>query len=269
LPGDPWSLLSADIGGPNVGGTGSDSALEGGPVIPAIADATVITWGLGKKIGDVLTLVSEDGTTARVRLVAALSTSIFQGSLLVSESALARHFPSATGHLLYLADAPAGSLPAARRAMEESLAPLGLSLESGAARLARFDAVEIAYLEIFALLGWLGMMLGTLGLGIVVLRNIDETRGDLALLRAVGLQRTAISRMVFVENALPVVIGLAAGVLASALVVIPRWSLARHEVDAVPVLGQVTGILAASLAFILLCTLGVLRANLTDSLRGD
>jgi putative ABC transport system permease protein len=251
---DPWSLLSVE---------------EDAGVIPAIADATVITWGLGMKIGDELALTSETGVPVRLRLAAGLSTSIFQGSLLVSEKTLARYFPSSAGHSLFLVDAGPADLRIARAALEGSLAPLGLSLEKGAGRLARFDAVEIAYLGIFELLGWLGMMLGTLGLGIVALRNVDESRGELALLRAVGLPGTVIVRLVFLENAAPVVIGLAAGILASAVTAIAMPAAARTSLDAVGLVVRISGLLGAALAAILLCTLGVLRADITAALRGD
>ena len=76
-----------------------------GPV-PALADQTVLTWALGKAVGDTLEYVAEDGRPFRIRLVAGLANSIFQGSLIVSEKALLRYFPSHSGHRFFLADVP-------------------------------------------------------------------------------------------------------------------------------------------------------------------
>ena len=53
-------------------------------------------------------------------------------------------------------------------------------------RLAAFNAVQNTYLSTFQVLGGLGLLLGSVGLGVVVLRNVLERRGELALLLAVG-----------------------------------------------------------------------------------
>ena len=48
--------------------------------------------------------------------------------------------------------------------------------------------------SIFQLLGGLGLLLGSVGLGVVVLRNVLERRGELAILRAVGFRRRSLRR---------------------------------------------------------------------------
>jgi ABC-type lipoprotein release transport system permease subunit len=55
-------------------------------------------------------------------------------------------------------------------------------------RLANFHRVENTYLSTFQMLGGLGLILGTLGMAAVLLRNVLERRRELALLRAVGLR---------------------------------------------------------------------------------
>ena len=57
---------------------------------------------------------------------------------------------------------------------------------STAERLARFHRVENTYLSTFQTLGGLGLLLGTVGLATVLLRNVLERRRELALLAAVG-----------------------------------------------------------------------------------
>ncbi len=170
-PADPWILLNQDFG-PDT--------------LPGFVDASVMTWGLGLALGDEIGYLDENGSIMNVRLVASLAGSVFQGSLVVSESALLRHFPSTPLHRLLLVEAPVERSADAAAGLERSLATLGVSVESTADRLARFNSVQNTYLAVFGLLGWLGMLIGTLGLAVVVWRNVAEMRGELALLRAVG-----------------------------------------------------------------------------------
>ena len=209
---DVWSLLDADLGGNEV---------------PAVIDQSVATWGLGVHIGDALGFTDEHGVSIRIRLVAGIANSIFQGSLLVSQDALARHFPSTSGHSAYLVEAAPDLEKDAAAVLERSLAANGLFIEKSADRLARFDAVENAYLSIFGLLGWMGMLIATLGLAIVTARNAAESRGELALLRAIGLGNRRVRVMVVLETLLPLSLGLGVGLAAAAIAVIP--SAAGHS----------------------------------------
>ena len=72
---------------------------------------------------------------------------------------------------------------------------------STADNLAAFHRVENTYLSTFQALGGLGLLLGTLGLGAVLLRNVMERRKELALLRAVGYRPEHLRTMVIAENA--------------------------------------------------------------------
>ena len=55
-----------------------------------------------------------------------------------------------------------------------------------AERLASFHRVENTYLSTFQALGGFGLLLGTVGLATVLMRNVLERRRELALLGAVG-----------------------------------------------------------------------------------
>ena len=62
--------------------------------------------------------------------------------------------------------------------------------------------MENTYLSTFQTLGGLGLLLGTVGLATVLLRNVLERRRELALLGAVGYRRRHFLLMVMAENAL-------------------------------------------------------------------
>ena len=65
------------------------------------------------------------------------------------------------------------------------------------------------------------MLLGTAGLATVILRNIWERRGELALMRTLGFSRSAVASLVLSENAELLVSGLLSGCLAALVAVAP------------------------------------------------
>jgi putative ABC transport system permease protein len=253
-PADPWSLLEQDLG-PDT--------------IAALVDASVLTWGLGLALGDEIAYLDETGGTVKVRLVGSLAGSVFQGSLVVSESALLRHFPSTPPARLLLVETPAGSAAETADAFGRSLATLGASVESTAERLARFNSVENTYLAIFAMLGWLGMLVGTLGLAVVVARNVAESRGELALLRAVGFGRPALLWLVLAEHLPALGYGLAAGVLASLAAVYPAVRLTAASLPAATLVVQLGAILASALLCVIVSAAVALRGDLLPALREE
>ena len=188
--------------------------------IPVIADANSMTYVLHKKLGDDIVLPRGDRET-RLRLVAALSDSIFQGELLMAEQPFVTLFPEQQGYRILLVQA--GHEPAARlrATLEDGMSDLGARVTGTAERLAQFHRVENTYLSTFQTLGGLGLLLGTFGLATVLLRNVFERKKELALLGAVGYRRAHVMMMVVAENVLLLVAGLTAGALSAALAIAP------------------------------------------------
>lgn len=187
---------------------------EDNGIIPAIADQTVIIWGLGKKIGDILQIKDEYGKNVPVRLVAGLENSIFQGNIIISDEFFKELYPSVSGYRLFLVDAPGSEAEGLAQSLEEGLKNSGPVLETAERRLASFTIVENTYLSIFLLLGGIGVLLGSLGFGIIVLRKIMESRQEYAILRAVGFKRISLFFSVFIENVYLLFAGLACGFLS-------------------------------------------------------
>jgi putative ABC transport system permease protein len=204
--GRPWSVLDQELG-------------DG--IIPAVADHEVIVWGLGLSIGDEIELNDERGRVLRLRLVGGLSSSVFQGAVLISEQHFTEHFPSVNGWQVLLVDAPAQRRTAIADRLRASLADTGLELTGTGERLQAFLVVENTYLSIFLALGGLGLAVGTGGIGIVVLRDVVEARGQLALLRAIGFSRSHLRRMLGAEYGLILIAGVAAGTLSALVAVLP------------------------------------------------
>jgi ABC-type antimicrobial peptide transport system permease subunit len=120
-----------------------------------------------------------------------------------------------------LVDALAAQAPAIATRIEDAMADLGADATSTAERLAQFHRVENTYLSTFQALGGLGLILGTIGLATVLLRNVLERRRELALLGAVGFRSSHVLTMVVAENVLLLGCGLLAGAVCAGLAIAP------------------------------------------------
>jgi len=138
------------------------------------------------------------------------------------------------------------------------------------ARLDRFNAVQNTYLGTFQVLGGLGLLLGSVGLGIVVLRNVHERRGELAILRAMGFATRRVRRLVLWEHVALVLNGLGIG-MASAWIAVAPVTLGPGG-SGLPwaTLGPVLGlVLVNGLAWTWLATRWSCRGGLLQALRGE
>jgi hypothetical protein len=205
---NPWELLEME--------------LEPG-VIPAFGDVASTQWILKIGLGQDLIMEGELGQPLRLRLVGTLSGSIFQSELLISEENFLRHFPNQSGYSTFLVDVPEERVETVARLLESNLGEFGFDTTPTAERVAGFLAVQNTYLSTFQMLGGLGLLLGTVGLGIVLIRNIIERRGELATLRACGYRRSSLTVMVLAENAFLLLVGILVGSLSALMAVAPRY----------------------------------------------
>lgn len=203
---DRWDLLNVD--------------LDNG-VVPAIADASTVEWGLGQNIGGELEYNDERGRAFRVRIVGIIEDSVLQGNLIIAENEFVARFPSTHGYRAFLVDAPAERTGDVGRELSSGLADYGMVLTPTPERLAAFSAVQNTYLSVFTLLGGLGLVLGSVGLGLIVVRNMLERRPELGMLRAVGFDRSRVRRLVFYEHWGLMLAGLFCGIVAATTAVVP------------------------------------------------
>ena len=251
---NPWLLL--------------DRVFDDGAV-PAIADATSLAYALHLSVGEDFVLNRDSDNPVRLRIVAALSDSIFQRELIVGEAAFLRLFPEHDGYRFFLVDAPADRTAEATAALEDRLSDYGFDVTSTPERLAAFHRVNNTYLATFQTLGALGLLLGTLGLGAVLLRNVLERRRELALLRAVGYDTRHVSLMVLVENGLLLFGGLAIGTVCAVVAIAPAWIERGGQFPVVGLGGMLLAVAAAGLASSLAATAAAVRSPLLASLRSE
>ena len=251
---NPWLLL--------------DRVFDDGAV-PAIADATSLAYALHLSVGEDFVLNRDSDNPVRLRIVAALSDSIFQRELIVGEAAFLRLFPEHDGYRFFLVDAPADRTAEATAALEDRLSDYGFDVTSTPERLAAFHRVNNTYLATFQTLGALGLLLGTLGLGAVLLRNVLERRRELALLRAVGYDTRHVSLMVLVENGLLLFGGLAIGTVCAVVAIAPAWLERGGQFPVASLGGMLLAVAAAGFASSLAATAAAVRSPLLASLRSE
>ncbi len=251
---NPWTLLERDLG-PGV--------------IPAIGDYNSVRWILHLGLGKDLEIRDERGNPVRLRFVGLLKKSLFQSEVLISESNFLELFPSRSGFGWFLIDTGAADAGEVARALERGLADFGFDTTSTARRLADFQAVENTYISTFQTLGGLGLILGTLGLGIVLLRNVLERRGELATLRAFGFRRRLLTRAVLAENAYLLIVGIAIGTVAGLVAAAPHVLAAGTGLPWSPIITTLALVLASGMAASVLAVRGTLRTPLLPALKRE
>jgi hypothetical protein len=97
----------------------------------------------------------------------------------MSEKNFRRLFPDQPGYRFFLIDAPERDASTVTATLEDRLADYGFDAVSIGDRLASFHRVENTYLSTFQMLDGLGLILGTLGMAAVLLRNVFERRKEL------------------------------------------------------------------------------------------
>ena len=189
-------------------------------VLRAFIDQTTMMWVLKKKVGDRIPYTDEWGGDFEIEITGALADSVFQGSLVVDEEAFLKFYPSQEGYQLFLADVP-GELAAAREELQKVTADRGSTITRTQERLEGFHGVENTYIAIFHVLGGLGLILGSAGLGIVTARNLAERRGEFQVLATIGITQAVTKEVIFKEVRTFIGWGLGIGLIASLVAILP------------------------------------------------
>ena len=207
-----------------------------------------------------------------MRLVASVANSILQGNLVIDEVEFVKRFPSLSGYRMFLLDTPSqdvAELEKISAALTRALQDAGLELTPATRRLAAFNAVQNTYLNTFQVLGGLGLLLGSAGLGVVVLRNVLERRGELGLFQAVGFRRRSLHWLVLSEHGGLLGLGLGVGLAAALAAVLPVLLAPGAQVHYFALGATLTGVLSAGLLWTWLATWLALRGELLKALRNE
>ena len=239
----------------------------GNNVIPAIADQTVILWGLGMSIGDTLLYKNELGDTLRLKLIAGLSPSVFQGYVLISNANFLKNFPTSSGSNIFLIDVPNEKAKLTGEELQSVFRDYGWEMTSAAQRLMEFNSVTNTYLSIFLALGALGLILGTVGLAVVLARTILERKKEIAMMQSLGFTRKQVVGLLICEYITLLVWGILIGFISAVVAVLPNFLTPGSDVSLMTVLLIVLAILVNGVIWIAgLSWLGLRKKSLIVNL---
>jgi putative ABC transport system permease protein len=228
--------------------------------VPAIADQNTLMWALKVGVGDVAT----EQNARKLRVVNALRRSILQGAVIIDERQFEALFQD-SGYRLLLIDAQTAD----REALSRALRDHGAEIVPATERLARFNAVENTYLSVFQVLGGLGLLLGSMGLAIVVLRNVLDRRQELALLQALGYSAARLRQLVRREHVVLLAAGLVCGVSTALIAVWPALVSPGAQVPWAGLVWTIVAVALNGLFWVWAATTIALRGNLLEALRRE
>jgi ABC-type antimicrobial peptide transport system permease subunit len=251
---NPWLLLNR---------TFDDGA------IPVIGEANTVKWMLKSDLGQDVAATDDRGNPVKLRVVALLSDSVFQSGLLLSESNFLKLYPSIEGYNFFLVASPPGQSRRVEQLLVTALGDRGFDVTPSARRLEAYLAVENMYLSTFQALGGFGLLLGTLGLAVVLLRSVWERRGELALLRALGYRHRALGWLLLSENGFLLLLGLGVGAVTALLAVAPHLVGGEGAIPWPELFGMLAAVLLVGLLVASAALAATLRAPLVPALRRE
>lgn len=201
-------------------------------VIPALIDQNTMTWSLKKKVGDRIIYKDAEGKEFEVEIAAVVKGTILQGGLYVSNNHWLEKFPGRGGFNHFWLGGPEDKVNQAIKHLTHRLSNYGVRSLPAKDRLNRLYAVENTYLSIFQALGGMGVLLGTIGLIVLIVRNLWERRRIHAILFALGYSLHFQVRMAERENLRIVAGGLLIGASAGLIGSLPIVLLQAHEFSA-------------------------------------
>jgi ABC-type antimicrobial peptide transport system permease subunit len=250
---NPWDALDIEV---------SENCIYG------IVDQTVLQWSLKIKVGDTLTVATESGEPLHIIVAAGLSTSVFQGYIIIGEKDFSRYIPSASGSNLFLVDGDKTQAEDIKTDLTDLLSLYGVDMTFTWDRLAEFNQVSNTYLTVFTTLGGFGMLLGIIGLAFVLLRNFNLRKGEFALMVATGLSPALIKRNLFLEHFMILSAGVLSGTIPALLATLPSLS-SGADVPVKLLILMIIAIVTVGTISIVISSRTLTINNLVARLRGD
>ena len=189
--------------------------------IPAVVDQNTMLWALKKGVGDLVEYQDGEGEIFQVRLAAVAKGSMLQGALYIDEKHFEEKFPKQGGYRSFLVDSPSKKMNEVSGHLADRLANYGLEFRPASERLNELQEVENTYIAIFQALGGLGLLLGTAGLAVVVIRNLLERSKEFGLMEALGYSMSALRKHAIVEHRGLALWGLGVGASAALVGIAP------------------------------------------------
>ncbi len=174
-----------------------------------------------------------------------------------------------SGYRYFLTDAATTDGKQVASSLEEQFSDEGLDLTSTDRLLTELLAVQNTYLSTFQSLGGLGLLLGTLGLAAVQVRNVVQRRRELALMRATGFRTAQLSALVIREHGLLLFGGLLVGTAAALVVVLPHLIFGGASIPYVSLLSTLALVVVVGIVSAVFAQRSLRNTPLLSALRDD
>ncbi len=249
----PWQLLSDTKG----------------KSIPAFGDANSVMWILHSGLGREYEVKQGNGQTARARFAGLLPSSVFAGEILIPRESFLKLYPGMSQPKYFLVEAPEGRESEVAAILRQGLGDYGAEVRSTAEILSSYARVQDTYLSMFIALGGFGLLLGTLGLVIVILRSAMERRSEFALMAANGIGKGKLASILLLENALLIAIGAVVGCVSAMVAVSPRLKSVESGANWPAVIGVLAAIVLTGLISSWIAASAVTKGDLIAALREE
>ncbi|UCD91698.1 MAG: FtsX-like permease family protein, partial [Methanobacteriota archaeon] len=166
--------------------------------IPVIGDANTIIWIYGKGIGDTIEVKDENGVPRKLLVTGILQSSIFTGSVFLSEDNLDDLYPTKAEYDLFLfrTSQPNQLIPY----LEQNLTAYGIDAVLVEERVRENLEIEWSYMSLFQVLLVFGLIVGTAGLALTSAKSVSERRNEIGVLRSLGFKRNMVLSSFLLEN---------------------------------------------------------------------
>lgn len=178
-----------------------------------------------------ITVSSGDGEQPRTLKVIGVMdqtiTSVFTGIVgppTVSELPLVKE--SRGGSAYYIRVAPGQDVLETSRQLEKNMLPYGADVTDLEQELKDSQSTTQSFMYILQGFMGLGMVVGIAAVGVIAYRAVVERRQQIGMLRALGFQRTAVSRFFVTESAIVVILGVLSGMIMGLIL---AWQLLTSD----------------------------------------
>lgn len=191
-------------------------------IYPAMVDATVLMWSLGKQLGDTLQYKTLDGRDLKIIPVATLAGSVFHGNILIDNALFDQAWPETNGCNVFLVRSDEAD--DMKEYLQQSLYEYGMRITPTTERLETINEVTDTYLSIFMSLGSIGLLLGLLSFAIVVRKNLTRSLADIRYYILLGFAPQRIAEILYRENIFIPRIAIITGVVGAIVGIGRSWS---------------------------------------------
>ena len=224
---------------------------------------------MGKSLGDTIDYKTENGGTINLKIVGILKETVVQGRLLISEDNFVRYFPSVDGYQQFFVDICIQDKDLQAKRLMKKYRDFGMEVVSTEQILAQYHEVENTYLAIFLVLGGLGLILGSAGLGLVVVLNVIDRKGELAMMQAVGFRKQALKKALFFEHGVLLLAGLLCGAVPALWAVFPSIVMQGGAFPYLQIGLIIVAILVSGGLWICVAVVKVLKSDFMNLLRNE